>query len=180
MLMRAQSAALLIVDIQARLAAAVQDAEQVIARTRILMQAAGRLGVPILVSEQYPKGLGPTDDRLGPLPRQAAVIAKTSFSCAREPQLRATLDRLGRSQIVLCGMETHVCVLQTALDLRESGQDVFVVADAVGSRSEASRRLGLERLRDHGVDVVDSEMVLFEWLERAGTDAFRELSALIK
>jgi nicotinamidase-related amidase len=180
MLMRANASALLVVDVQARLAAAVNGADRVIGRVRLLLAAAGRLGVPIVVSEQYPQGLGHTDERLGPLPRQAAVIAKTSFSCAGEPRLKATLDALGRSQIVLCGMEAHVCVLQTALDLREAGFDVFVVADAVGSRTEASRSLGLERLRDRGVDVVDSEMVLFEWLERAGTDAFRELSRLIK
>jgi nicotinamidase-related amidase len=82
--------------------------------------------------------------------------------------------------MVLCGMETHVCVLQTALDLRQAGRDVFVVADAVGSRAESSRRLGLERMRDRGVDIVDSEMVIFEWLERAATDDFRALSKLIK
>jgi nicotinamidase-related amidase len=180
MLMRAQAAALLVVDIQARLAPAVAGAERVIARSRLLIEAAGRLGVPIVVSEQYPRGLGATDERLGPLPRQAAVIAKDTFSCAREPRLRSTLEALGRSQVVLCGMEAHVCVLQTALDLREAGLDVFVVADAVGSRTEASRGLGLERLRDRGIDIVDSEMVLFEWLERAGTDEFRELSRLIK
>lgn len=180
MLMRADTSALLVVDVQARLAPAVVGSEAIIARTRLLIDAAVRLGVPIVVSEQYPKGLGPTDERLGPLPRQAAVIAKSCFSCAREPRLKAAIDGLGRRQVVMCGMEAHVCVLQTALDLRESGTDVFVVADGVGSRTEASRALGLERLRDSGVDVVDSEMVVFEWLERAGTDVFRELSRLIK
>ena len=90
------------------------------------------------------------------------------------------LDRLGRGQIVLCGMETHVCVLQTALDLRHAGWEVFVAADAVGSRREASRSLGLERMRDRGVDIVDSEMIVFEWLERAATEDFRRLVALIR
>lgn len=180
MLIDKDATALLVVDIQARLAPAVQDAERVLARTRLLLEAAGRLAVPIVVSEQYPRGLGHTDERLGPLPPQAVVLGKTSFSCLREPRLRDHLDRLGRGQIVVCGMETHVCVLQTALDLRHSGRDVFVVADAVASRAESSRRLGLERMRDRGVDIVDSEMVVFEWLERAGTDVFRELIALVK
>jgi nicotinamidase-related amidase len=179
MLTDKDDAALLIVDIQARLAPAIQDAEQVIGRSRVLLEAADRLTVPVVVSEQYPRGLGHTDERLG-LPPQAVVHAKTSFSCLREPRLREHLDRLGRGQVVLCGMETHVCVLQTALDLRQSGRDVFVVADAVGSRTESSRRLGLERMRDRGVDIVDSEMVVFEWLERAATEDFRALSKLIK
>lgn len=180
MLIDKDAAALLVVDIQARLAPAVEGAERIIDRTRLLLEAARRLAVPVLVSEQYPRGLGHTDERLGPLPPGSAVIDKTSFSCLREPRLRAHLDRLGRGQVVLCGMETHVCVLQTALDLRHAGWEVFVVADAVGSRREASRTLGLERMRDRGIDVVDSEMVVFEWLERAATEPFRELIALIK
>jgi nicotinamidase-related amidase len=180
MLIDKDDAALLVVDIQARLAPAVQDAERIMARTRLLLEAASRLAIPVVLSEQYPRGLGHTDERLGSLPPQAKVLDKTSFSCVREPRLREHLDRLGRGQMVVCGMETHVCVLQTALDLRQSGRDVFVVADAVGSRTESSRRLGLERMRDRGVDIVDSEMVVFEWLERAATDDFRALSKLIK
>lgn len=180
MLMRADAAMLLIVDIQARLAPAIAAADQVIARTRLLLEAATRLGVPVLLSEQYPKGLGATDERLGPLPRHATVVEKLTFSCCGEPRFMAQLARLKRSQIVLCGMETHVCVLQTALDLREAGQDVFVVDDAVGSRRERSKALGLERMRDRGIDIVDSEMVVFEWAGRAGTDEFRALSRLIR
>ena len=180
MLMDKDAAALLVVDIQARLAPAVEGAERIIGRTRLLLEAAGRLGVPVIASEQYPRGLGRTDERLLPLPADAAVIDKTSFSCLREPRLRAHLDRLGRSQIVVCGMETHVCVLQSALDLRHAGWDVFVAADAVGSRTVANRQLGLDRMRDRGVDIVDSEMVVFEWLERAGTEDFRAMAPLIK
>lgn len=180
MLIDKEAAALLVVDIQSKLAPAIGDAERILARTRLLLEAASRLAVPIVVSEQYPRGLGHTDARLGPLPPDAVVLDKTSFSCLREPRLRSHLDRLGRGQIVMCGMEAHVCVLQSALDLRHSGRDVFVVADAVGSRAESSRKLGLERMRDRGVDVVDSEMVVFEWLERAATEAFRGLIKLVK
>ena len=180
MLIDKDAAALLVVDVQARLAPAVRDGERVVERTRLLLEAARQLSVPVIVSEQYPRGLGHTDERLGELPPGTTVIDKTAFSCLREPRLRAYLDRLGRGQIVLCGMETHVCVLQTALDLRHAGWEVFAVADAVGSRTEASRRLGLERMRDRGIDIVDSEMVAFEWLERAGTEAFRKLMPLIK
>ena len=144
---------------------------------RLIVSAA--LSVPILVSEQYPQGLGGTDPRLR-LPPTAGIIAKTSFSALSEPAFRQAFERLNRSQVILCGMEAHVCVLQTALELCEAGHHVFVVADAVGSRREESRALGLARMRDRGVDVVDSEMVVFEWAERAGTDQFRELSRLIK
>lgn len=180
MLMHADAAALLVVDIQSRLAPAVADAEHIIARTRLLLDVATRLGVPVLVSEQYPQGLGHTDEHLGQLPRHATVVAKLTFSCCGEPRFLGHLERLGRRQIVICGMEAHVCVLQTALDLRERGHDVFVVDDAVGSRRERSKTLGLERMRDRGVDIVDSEMVVFEWAGRAGTDEFRELSRLIR
>jgi nicotinamidase-related amidase len=179
MRMRADSSVLAIVDIQPRLAAAIPRSEQVIARTGILLRAAARLAVPVLVSEQYPEGLGSTDARLR-LPRGAAVVAKTSFSALGEPAFRTAFEGTRRSQVVLCGMETHVCVLQTALELCEAGHQVFVVADAVGSRRDECRTLGLARMRDRGIDIVDSEMVVFEWAERAGTDQFRELVKLIK
>ncbi|HET6467392.1 MAG TPA: hydrolase [Geminicoccaceae bacterium] len=180
MLLQTERSALLVVDIQERLAPAVAGAAEIIARTKILFDAATRLGVPIVVSEQYPKGLGGTDQRLRPLPNSAAVFPKNSFSCAREPRLRAHLDALRRRQVVVCGMETHVCVLQSALELQQAGYEVFACADAVGSRTEASKQLGLDRLRDRGVDVVNAEMVLFEWLAVAGTETFRELSRLIR
>jgi nicotinamidase-related amidase len=180
MLLDARRSVLFVVDIQARLAPAVADAAGVIARTAILVAAAGRLGVPILVSEQYPQGLGHTDERLLPLPEGAVVLAKTSFSAIGDTAIRARLEGLGRRQVVLAGMEAHVCVLQTALGLREAGYAVAVAADAVGSRLPDRRLLGLERMRAHGVDIVDSEMVLFEWLADAGAPAFRELSRLIR
>jgi nicotinamidase-related amidase len=179
MLIDARHSVLLIVDIQARLAPAVAGAEAVIARARILLEAAARLGVPVVASEQYPQGLGHTDARLA-LPEGAAVFPKTAFSAAADPAIAAHLRGLGRRQVVLCGMETHVCVLQTALGLKGSGWEVAVAADAVGSRHPERKRLGLERLRANGVEVVDSEMVVFEWLGAAGTAEFRELSRLIR
>jgi nicotinamidase-related amidase len=180
MLIRAAQSQLLVVDVQERLAPSVPQAERIVARTRILLDAAGLVQVPVTVSEQYPKGLGATLPALAPLPQGAVVLDKVAFSCWREPRLRRAIEAAKRPQVVLCGMETHVCVLQTAVDLREAGLDVFVVADAVGSRAEESRRLGLERMRDRGIDVVDSEMVVFEWAERAGTDLFRALVRLVK
>lgn len=180
MLIDARRSVLLIVDVQARLAPAVAGAEEIIARSRVLLEAAARLGVPVVATEQYPQGLGHTDERLLPLLEGATVLPKTAFSATRDEAIRAHLDRLGRRQAVVAGMETHVCVLQTALGLREAGYEVAVVADAVGSRLPERKALGLERMRAGGVEIVDSEMVVFEWLGAAGTPVFRELSRLIK
>jgi nicotinamidase-related amidase len=180
MLLEAARSSLLLVDIQERLAPAIHDGSALIERARILLAAADRLRIPITVTEQYPQGLGPTDARLLPLPHEARIFAKTCFSATREPAIRTHLDGLHRPQLVVAGMEAHICVLQSALELQESGFDVFVCADATGSRRVSSRDLGLARLRDRGVDVVDVEMVLFEWLGAAGTDTFRELSRLIR
>jgi nicotinamidase-related amidase len=180
MLLDRRRSVLFIVDIQARLAPAIADAEAVIARTRLLLQAAARLEVPVLVSEQYPQGLGHIDERLLPLPEGACVLPKLAFSAARDDAIASHLAGLDRRQVVLAGMETHVCVLQTALVLKEKGYEVAVAADAVGSRRPERKLLGLERMRAHGVDIVDSEMVLFEWLAEAGTEAFRELSKSIR
>jgi nicotinamidase-related amidase len=180
MLLDRDRSVLFIVDMQARLAPAMAGAEAILARTRILLEAASRLEIPIVVSEQYPQGLGHTDERLLPLPESARVLPKLAFSAARDPAILDHLSRLGRPQVVLAGMETHVCVLQTALGLKEAGHEVAVVADAVGSRLPERRELGLTRMRARGVEVVDSEMVVFEWLGEAGTPVFRELSRLIR
>ncbi len=180
MLLDARQSVLFIVDIQTRLAPAIADADAVIARTLILLAAAARLGVPVVVSEQYPQGLGPTDARLLPLPEGAAIMPKTSFSAQADPAIAAHVAQLDRHQIVLAGMETHVCVLQTALGLKTAGYAVGVAADAVGSRHPERKQRGLERMRDAGIAMVDSEMVVFEWLADAGSQAFKELSRLIR
>ena len=179
MLLDAQDGILFIVDVQTRLAAAMPDPEATIARAAILLAAAERLGVPIVASEQYPQGLGHTDRRL-PLPAGAQVFAKTAFSAVRDPAILAHLEGLGRRQVVLCGMEAHVCVLQTAIDLAERGYRPAVAADAVASRLPERRERGLARMAANGVAVVDSEMVVFEWLGGAGTPEFKELSRLIR
>jgi nicotinamidase-related amidase len=180
MLLDRARSALLVVDVQARLAPAIAEGERVTGRVRILLEAARLLGVPAVVSEQYPKGLGHTVEALQPLLDRARVIPKTHFSCAREPALAEAIRGLDRPQLVLCGMETHVCVLQTAIDLQDQGYAVHVAADAAGSRHPERRELGLARMRHAGCTIVDTEMVLFEWLGAAGTDEFRSLIPLIR
>ncbi len=180
MLLTRDRSCLLVVDVQEGLAPAISDVAPALRNTAILMQAAGRLGVPLVVSEQYPKGLGATVAELKALAPPEAILTKVSFSCARDDGLRRRFEVIGRPQVVICGMEAHVCVLQSAFGLQEAGFSPFVVADAVGSRAESNREAALARMRAAGIDVMTTEMVVFEWLGRAGTDEFREVSPLIR
>lgn len=163
---------------------AIHEAGRVVDHAGILLRAAGRLGVPVTVTEQYPKGLGPTVAAIAErLPPAATTLPKVTFSAAADEVTRRRFDELradGRDQIVICGTEAHVCVLQTALGLRGAGFSVFVVGDAVSSRSPHSVSAACARLLHAGCHWVTTEMVVFEWLERAGTDTFREISPLIK
>jgi len=184
MLIGRDKSQLLIVDVQEKLLPAMSDPDRVVAACARLVKAAHRLGIPITYSEQYPKGLGPTVEPLrAALEYAGAVVEKDTFSCLRSDALRERLHELrrqGRPQVVIGGIEAHVCVAQTAIDLEEQGFEAFVVADAVDSRAKSSRKLALARLAKSGADIVDSEMVVFEWLGRAGTPEFKELHALVK
>jgi len=180
MLIERERSCLLLVDLQERLIAAMHEPAPVLKNAGILATAAKRLGIPIVVSEQYPKGLGPTDAALARLAAPSAPLAKSDFSCTDDQALAERLESLGRDQAVVAGLEAHVCVLQTALGLPGRGLAPFVVADATTSRAADSRRLALDRMARDGVEIVTTEMVLFEWLGRAGTPEFKELSALIR
>jgi len=184
MLLNAARSHLMVVDMQARLMPAILDGDRIVPQAQTLLAAAERLHVPVTVTEQYPKGLGPTVPAiLEALPPAAPVLPKTAFSAARDA---ATMERVeglraeGRDQVVLCGVESHVCVLQTALGLKNAGLRVYVVGDAVSSRASHSVSAACARLLHAGCHWVTTEMVVFEWLEKAGTDDFRALSALIK
>ena len=174
-LLRADASMLLVVDVQARLVPAIDGGTAVVDRIVWLTRLAQAIGVPVAATEQYPQGLGPTVPALAALLPSGAVGAKVHFSCAAAGCLPA-LPGAARPQVVIAGIEAHVCVLQTAFGLAEQGREVFVVADAVGSRAPANRSLALERMARRGIGVVSGEMVGFEWLERAGTDRFRAIS----
>ena len=184
MLLAHDKSQLLIIDVQEKLLPAMSDPERVVERCVRLVRAARALEIPITVSEQYPGGIGPTVAPLREaLGNSGSVIEKIEFSCLKNEPLRERLHELrreGRQQVVMGGIEAHVCVTQTAIDLENQGFEAFVVADAVASRAKASRRLALARLLKTGVDVVDSEMVVFEWLGKAGTPEFKELLGLVK
>jgi nicotinamidase-related amidase len=184
MLLEARRSHLIVVDLQARLVPALGEAERVARHAAILLRAAGRLGIPVTVTEQYPKGLGPTVDWVADaLPTGTVIVPKLSFAATSDEAFGARVTTLrgeGRDQAVICGAEAHVCVLQTALGLKAQGFEVFVPGDAVSSRSPHSVAAAQGRLLQADCRWVTTEMAVFEWLERAGSEEFRALSALIR
>ncbi len=172
---------ILLVDAQERLSTAMPPAAlaQLVKYAQALLGAARELAIPVLATEQYPKGLGPTLPGLREL-LPGAPLAKMTFSCAADPFFSAALAATGRRQIVIAGMETHVCVFQTARDLVAAGYEVQVCADAVASRDEEHRRIGLELCRDAGALVTTAETALFDLLGACGTPAFKKVSQLVK
>jgi nicotinamidase-related amidase len=180
MLLESQRSILLVVDVQERLAPAIAGAEALVERISTLLRAAVELDVPILATEQYSKGLGATVAPLAGLLPPESVFEKIHFNAAFEPGFVERVRELDRPQIVVTGTETHVCVLQTTLGLRAAGFDCFLVADAVGSRDPENRHFGMERMRANGVEIVTSEMVMFEWLRRGSTPAFKRVLPLIR
>lgn len=183
MLIEPAQSLLLIVNVQDRLVRAMHQSEATIRNNRILLAGAAHLRVPVILTEQYVRGLGKTVSNLFPLPPGTQRIEKMHFSCTREPGFSERLALSGRRQIIVTGMETHVCVLQTVLGLRSpayADYTVFVVADATTSRTPENRAFALERMRDGGAHIVTSEMVIFEWLQKAGTKEFHALLPFIK
>ncbi|WP_133139108.1 hydrolase [Legionella genomosp. 1] len=175
MLLKKENSCLLLIDVQKKLAPLIEHSQAIIERCKWLMSLASDLSVPCLVSEQYPSGLGHTVDELQSL-ECAETFEKVYFSCHREPDFISTLKNLHRKQTVLIGIEAHVCVLQTAMELIEAGYEVFVVVDAVGSRKTLDWKYGLKRMKQAGIQLVTSEMVFFEWVEKAGSAEFKRLS----
>jgi nicotinamidase-related amidase len=178
------STVLLVVDVQDRLAAAMppETLERLVKNTGILLDAAKTLGVKVVVSEQYPKGLGPTLPAVASKIAEAGAtpMAKVTFdACSDLAIARALSDHDPRSVIVV-GMETHVCVFQTARELVKRGYATYVVADAVASRTEENRRIGLSLCERAGAIVTATETVCFDWLGQAGSDAFKAISKLVR
>lgn len=176
MLMNAEKSTLLVVDFQERLMPAIHQADAVVATGLWLIEIAQRLAVPVLASEQYPQGLGRTVAAIRERLPAEVFMEKIHFSCAAEEDCLQQINRLGREQVVVIGAEAHVCVLQTALGLRLAGKEVYLVADGVSSRSPRDVELALSRMRAEGIRIVSREMVAFEWLHRAGTEQFRQIS----
>ena len=183
MLLDAAKSTLLLIDLQERLLPAMTGREEVERRCAILLKAAKALELPVTVSEQYPNGLGHTVPGLLAEAGTAPVFEKLSFSCWKDAALKDHLighHERQRPLVIIAGIEAHVCVLQSAIDLAAAGFGVFAVADAMASRASSSVALAQERMRQNGIAVVNTEMVVFELLKQAGTAEFREFSGLIR
>lgn len=175
MLLDPASSFLAVIDVQERLLAVIPDADRVVARCARLAEAARILGVRAALTEQYPRGLGPTDPRL--LPLLPAPRDKLAFSCAACDTVAAGAAEA--AAVVLCGLETHVCVAQTAIDLLGRGKRVFVAVDAVASRHAIDHDTALRRLESAGAVPTTSEAILFEWCRSAEHPAFKAIRALV-
>ena len=174
---------LVVIDIQPRLAEAMpeEERESMIGNTAMLLQAASELDIPMILTEQYPQGLGTTTpELLGFLPQNTSPLPKTGFSCFCAEGFKSVLADSRCSQVIVTGQETHVCVLQTAFDFLHQGYQVFVVEDAVCSRNPEHKIYALERMRQAGAVVTCGESVLFEWLRDASHPKFKSLAQLIR
>ncbi|MDP2901770.1 MAG: isochorismatase family protein [Methylovulum sp.] len=182
-LLCAENSLLVVIDIQAKLSAAMPEkaACVMMTNTGILVEAAGKLNIPVLLTEQYPKGLGPTDSVIvQKLPVGFQVFDKTGFSCCAADGFSEALEHSHRKQIILVGQEAHVCVLQTALELLDVGYQVHVVEDALCSRKSEHKFYALQRLQQQGATITNHESVLFEWLRNAAHLEFKGISGLLR
>ncbi len=175
------NACVLVIDVQERLAPAMppEAFERLLKYARALIGAAHELEIPVLAVEQYPKGLGPLVPQLRDILPEPP-IAKLHFSCGVEPAFLSRLEATGRKQVIVAGMETHVCVFQSTRDLAAQGYEVHVCADAVASRTEEHRRVGLELCRESGAIVTTAETAIFDLLHEAATPTFRKVAPLVK
>lgn len=171
---------LLVVDIQGKLANIAHQSEFLLRNARILIEGAKILDVPIIATEQYPKGLGHTEPSVAEALGDVTIIEKGSFSCCGEFAFEVRLTEMHKTDIILCGIEAHVCVYQTARDLIGLGFNVHLVTDAVSSRTAENRELGIQAIERLGARLTGTEMVLFELLQVSGTEEFKAISKLVK
>lgn len=179
-MLRPERTALVLIDIQGKLATLMHEREALYRNLQILIRGSQILQLPIFWLEQYPQGLGPTIPEVAELLLNQQPLAKLCFSACGLDAFMERLRASGRKQLLLAGIETHICVYQTACDLLALGYQVEVVADAVSSRTPENRRLGLERMARAGAGITSVETCLFELLRRAGTPQFKEIARLVK
>jgi nicotinamidase-related amidase len=183
LLMNADDSALMVIDLQEKLVPHISNHAQIVWNISRLIEGAGALGVAVCGTEQYPKGLGGTVEPIASLLQansQQGVPEKTMFSCRECDSLVDGLSETGIHNLLLCGIETHVCVAQSALDLMAQGFNVFVCVDAIGARSPVDHRVAIRRLENSGVTLTTTEAALFEWCEQAGSEKFKKISKLVQ
>jgi nicotinamidase-related amidase len=171
---------LLVIDVQGKLARIVHESDARIKNISALIRGMKILGVPVLATEQYPQGIGGTIEEISAHFENVPLITKDTFSCCGEPAFIERLQTYAHPNIVLCGIETHVCVYQTARDLLRFGYEVHVVTDAVSSRTETNWKLGIRKMEALGTILTGTEMFLFELLEKSGTEQFKAISKLVR
>lgn len=177
MMIERKKAGILLVDVQEKLTPLVYESQRLVDNCRWLLEVAQALSIPVVIAEQYPKGLGSTLPILRDcVAHDTPFFSKTTFSVMGDPHARSVLAHTGVQQWVLCGIETHVCVQQTALDLLNTSSEVFVVAEAVSSRSIMDHEYALQRMRPWGAQIITREMFLFECLRESGTPEFKSIS----
>lgn len=179
MLIKEQTA-LVVIDIQERLIGAMTESDFLVTQSGRLIDGAKALGLPILYTEQIPEKLGPTVPAIAERLSAEAAISKHTFGCCGAPAFREAIEALGRKQLLVCGIETHVCVYQTVMELLDAGYEVHLAADAVSSRTGRNRDLAIERMRDEGAVISSVEMALFELQRVAEGDAFKQLLGIVK
>jgi nicotinamidase-related amidase len=178
--LRKDEAVLVIIDIQEKLAAVMSEREKVTGNCLHLIEIAKLLHIPIVLTEQYPRGLGPTVIQIKNMLPAYEPGEKIAFSCCGQTAFLDRLSVLGRKKVILCGMETHICVLQSCVDLIGKGFSVHVASDAQCSRAKENHRIGIEFMRDAGAVITCTETVLFQLLEKAGTEEFKTISKRIR
>ncbi|MHC4623948.1 MAG: hydrolase [Planctomycetota bacterium] len=171
---------LVVVDVQGKLAQLMHDKQALFKNIQIFIKAARILDIPILWCQQCPDALGPTVPEIAELLTGCESVNKSAFSCCGDERFRTALQKLGRKQILLCGIEAHVCIYQTAVEMLGMGYDVSVIADAVSSRTLENRQIGLTGIQAEGVKISSTEMALFELLGTAEHPKFRQVAKLVK
>lgn len=174
------NAQLLVIDVQVKLTPLIHEQESVVAQVVRMVRAAAEMRLPVTLSEQYVRGLGPTVEAVSAAAADAPRLEKATFSCCGDEGLLHRLEALARPQVLLCGIETHVCVLQTALDLLARGRQPWLLVDAAGSRRPADRDAAIERMRAAGVVVTTVESAAFELMGRCDTELFKRMLPIVK
>ncbi len=158
----------------------MEEKDELLRKSLVLLEGLKILDIPLFLTEQYPRGLGPTVEEISNALGPIAAIEKATFSCCDEPDYRKLLEDSGRKTLIVCGIEAHVCVLQTVMDLVASGYTPVVVEDCISSRNPADKRVAIHRMRTEGAVITTCESILFELTRVSGTDEFKAISRLVK
>lgn len=176
MMLQKENSCLMVIDVQSRLLPGIHESERLVQYCDSLVELAQALDIPVFGTEQYPEGVGPTADGLRERVGSDSFTGKTFFSCVEAPQFQDKLKTIIQDQVVICGMEAHACVLQSAMGFKAMGKQVFVVADAISARNPKDTEYAIARMRDEGIKIITREMVGFEWLRRSDAEGFKLFS----